>query len=76
MTAAITIIDRMPVATTPLYSARMMLLSGPSRTKNVPITEVTMQTPPITSGRTNSRSSSGGAKKIAASSIVATIVTT
>ena len=66
----------MPVTTRPLYSARMMPWSAPSLTKNVPITEVTMHTAPIASGNTSSVSRSGGAKKIAASSIVATIVTT
>ncbi len=40
----------------------MMPLSGPSRTKKVPITEVTMHTAPIASGNTNMRSSNGGAK--------------
>ena len=53
----------------------MMPLSAPSRTKKVPITEVTMHTAPMTSGSSSIVSRNGGAKKIAASSIVATIVT-
>ena len=53
----------------------MMPLSGPSRTKKVPITEVAMHTAPMPSGSSINRSRSGGAKKIAASSIVATTVT-
>ena len=82
MTSAIAPIDKIPVAINPLYSAFMMPLSGPSRTKNVPMTEVTMHAAPMTSGNSSilSRNSGdppgAGAKKIAASSIVATIVTT
>ena len=53
----------------------MMPLSRPSRTKKVPTTEVTMHTAPITSGSSSILSRRGGVKKIAASSIVATIVT-
>ncbi len=53
----------------------MIPLSAPSRTKKVPMIEVTMHTAPMTSGNSNSLSRSGGAKKIAASSIVATMVT-
>jgi len=52
-----------------------MPLSAPSRTKNVPTTEVAMHTAPMTSGSISILSRSGGAKNIAASSIVATIVT-
>ena len=53
----------------------MIPLSAPSLTKKVPITEVTMHTAPITSGSSSMLSRSGGAKKMFASSIVATIVT-
>ena len=54
----------------------MMPWSAPSLTKKVPITEVMMHTAPIASGSSSMRSSKGWAKKIAAKSIVATIVTT
>ncbi len=43
-------IDRTAAAITPLYIAHMMLPSEPRRTKKVPMIEVMMQTPPMTSG--------------------------
>ena len=49
---------------------------APSLTKNVPMIEVMMQTPPMASGSVIIGSSSGvPAKKIAASTMVATVVT-
>ena len=49
---------------------------APSFTKNVPMIEVTMQTPPMASGSVIMLRSSGvPAKKIAASTMVATAVT-
>jgi hypothetical protein len=53
----------------------MIPLSAPNRTKKVPITDVAMHTAPIASGSSSMLSRSGGAKKILASSIVATMVT-
>ena len=49
---------------------------APRRTKNVPMIEVMMQTPPIASGSVIMLCNSGDfAKKIAASTMVATVVT-
>ena len=42
--------DSAPVTNSPLYSAFMMPLSGPSLTKYVPTIEVRMQMPPMPSG--------------------------
>jgi hypothetical protein len=65
-----------PVTSRPLYRACMMLPFGPSLTKYVPTTEVSMHTPPMASGSIMARSRvTGSAKKIAASSMVATMVT-
>ena len=75
VTAAIKPADTTAVAMRPLYSAFMILLSEPSRTKNVPTTEPTMQTAPISSGYIIICDWASPEKKIAASSIVATMVT-
>ena len=50
---------------------------APSLTKNVPMIEVRMQTPPIASGQRHHRATAAAcrAKKIAASTMVATAVT-
>ena len=42
--------DRTPVAMKPLYSAPMIDWLEPSRTKNVPMMEVSTQAPPMASG--------------------------
>jgi hypothetical protein len=76
ISTAIATTDKIPVAASPLYSARMIPLSAPSRTKKVPITEVAMHTAPMPNGNKSILSRTGSVKKIAASSIVATIVTT
>ena len=66
-----------PLTINPLYSAPMILLPAPRRTKKVPITEPIMQTAPITNGSniSVSRSSAEPAVKIALNSMVATTVT-
>ena len=64
---------------TPLYMAPMMDWVGPSLTKKVPMIEVMMQMPPIASGNIIMRRSTSGLavrKKIAARTMVATVVTT
>ena len=50
---------------------------APSLTKNVPMIEVMMQTPPMASGSSHHVDAACGvpAKKIAASTMVATVVT-
>jgi hypothetical protein len=53
----------------------MMLFLAPSLTKKVPATEPMMQTAPITSGYIIIRLWVRSTKKIAASSMVATMVT-
>ena len=64
------------MAIRPLYSAPMIDWLAPSLTKKVPMIEVMMQTPPIASGSVIMLTSSGEvAKKIAASTMVATVVT-
>ncbi len=68
-------IDSAPVTNSPLYSAFMMPLSGPSLTKYVPTIEVRMQIPPMPSGSISMWSRTSPVKKIAASSMVATMVT-
>ena len=76
MTAATPTSDSTPVAIRPLYSAPMMDWLAPSLTKKVPMIEVMMQTPPMASGKVIIGTSSGEvAKKIAASTMVATAVT-
>ena len=76
MTPATPTSDSTPVAIRPLYSAPMMDWLAPSLTKKVPMIEVMMQTPPMASGRVIMFTSSGEvAKKIAASTMVATAVT-
>ena len=76
MTAATPSSDSTPVAIKPLYSAPMMDWLAPSLTKKVPMIEVMMQTPPMASGSVIMFTSSGEvAKKIAASTMVATAVT-
>ena len=68
--------DRMPVAIRPLYSAPMIDWLAPSLTKKVPMIEVMMQMPPIASGSVIMFTSIGVlAKKIAARTMVATVVT-
>ena len=59
----------------PLYSAPMMLLEAPRRTKKMPAIEPTMQTAPISRGKSIMVSCTGPVKKMAASSMVATMVT-
>lgn len=55
----------------------MMFFDAPRRTKNVPTIEVRMQTPPMASGSSimGRRVVGWAAKKMAASTIVATAVT-
>ena len=67
----------MPVAIRPLYSAPMIDWLAPSLTKKVPMIEVMMQTPPIASGSVIMFTQQRRArrKKIAASTMVATVVT-
>ena len=64
------------MAIRPLYSAPMIDWLAPSLTKKVPMIEVMMQMPPMASGSVIMFTSSGEvAKKIAASTMVATAVT-
>ncbi len=54
----------------------MMLPFLPRRTKNTPAIEVRMQAPAIASGKSTIASLSAPVKKIDASTMVATVVTT
>ena len=74
--------ERTPVAIRPLYRAPMMDWFWPSLTKKVPAIEVAMQAAPIASGYRSMLSNTFTpftlvcpAKKIAASTMVATMVT-
>ena len=70
--------DRIAVAIIPLYSAPMIDWLAPSRTKNVPMIEAMMQTPPMASGNVIIRitmSPLTEPKKMAARTMVATVVT-
>ena len=75
MTPATSAADSTAVVISPLYSAAMMPLPLPNRTKKLPTTEARMQTPQITSGKSNIVSCSGPVKNAAASSMVPTSVT-
>ena len=76
ITAAIAIAESTPVTIRPWYRAAMMLRLLPSRTAKVPRIEVTMQTAQIASGSSIIVPTSGSPrKKMAASTIVATVVT-
>ena len=64
------------MAIRPLYKAPMIDCEAPSLTKNVPMIEVMMQTPPMASGKVIISVRIGvPAKKIAARTMVATMVT-
>ena len=68
--------DNTAEAMKPLYSAPMMLVPPPRRTKKVPAIDATMQTPPMASGNDIiGIIASEPTKKIDARTMVATTVT-
>ena len=76
ITPAIPTSERIAVTIRPLYSAPMIDWLAPSLTKNVPTIEVMMQMPPMARGSSIMLVRCGvPTKKIAARTMVATVVT-